>query len=273
MTIRRYEKKYLLDYARYRALLAAIRPQLREDPHSAPEKGYTVTSLYYDTPGLDGYRDKQDGVARRTKLRIRVYGIETAPRDAYVEIKEKDGIAVAKRRIRTRLEPARRLCRGEVVPGLSAPDAAHASEVRYRVKRYALRPCCLVHYRRIAFCGTRFDPGLRVTFDRGTAYRVSGARLPVDFPLRPLVPAGRVILEIKFNRGFPAWLGALVRGHDLGAVRLGKYCLAMNAHSRRLERALSLRDSPRGGTLQAPPRKETDPVSAAFSSPSGGEGR
>src|SRR3989344_5944188 len=68
---------------------------------NTPTNPYTVTSLYFDSFGLDDYYDKAGGFIDRKKVRIRAYA-DTLHRDAfelYFEVKNKHDMFISKDRV------------------------------------------------------------------------------------------------------------------------------------------------------------------------------
>ena len=62
------------------------------------------------------------------------------------------------------LEEALRICEARSAwEWTDATDRAVAEEIRCLVLTLALRPACTISYRRRAFVGSRFEPGLRLT--------------------------------------------------------------------------------------------------------------
>ncbi len=56
----RQEKKYPIDLAQGAALRARLDQIMRRDAHNGAQ-GYTIRSLYFDTPDDEDFHDKVDG--------------------------------------------------------------------------------------------------------------------------------------------------------------------------------------------------------------------
>lgn len=69
----RHELKHRLTQAEADALARRLRLVLPRDPNSG-ERGYRVTSLYFDDPYDRALTEKLEGIGRREKLRLRRYG-------------------------------------------------------------------------------------------------------------------------------------------------------------------------------------------------------
>jgi hypothetical protein len=225
----RYELKYVIDTRTAERVRADLDELARPDDHGGT-RGYRVASLYYDSPGLDFYWAKIEGIRFRRKLRLRVYPDEGGrpPEAGLVEIKQRMNRTVQKRRLFLPLDEAARLCAGEL-PARPLDDADHqvASEVCYLVQAMHLQPTCITSYRRVAYVGGRYDQGLRVTLDYDCGGR--GHALAVEEEARdhPFLPPDAVVLEVKADEAVPDWVSSLLARHGCRLQRLSKYCAAL----------------------------------------------
>lgn len=62
----RQEKKYLMNMADVKRLSGKLSQALMEDDHNGAN-GYSIRSLYFDTPYDGDFRDKVDGLLLRKK--------------------------------------------------------------------------------------------------------------------------------------------------------------------------------------------------------------
>lgn len=236
----RAEHKYLVPIAVLPKLRAAIAPFMVLDKHGRgyEEKGYTVRSIYLDTPSLKYYHEKKAGIKVRRKLRVRAYNESTPDSWIFLEIKRKVQSKVSKNRAPTSFENLEPLfTSGDVDRYVHNhahyPDALDdARRFLYHVYRYGLRPTHITVYEREAFLG-RFDGTLRITFDRNLR---GGYYLPLDDlyterGLRYALP-GYFILEVKYNTRFPAWLRPVLARYSLRARAISKYCLCAELYEK-----------------------------------------
>jgi SPX domain protein involved in polyphosphate accumulation len=225
----RYELKYILPVPRVAAILRDLAEMMQPDDHGG-QLGYRITSLYYDSPNLDLYWAKIEGIKFRRKLRLRIYpgsDIE-AVRVGMVEIKQRVNRTVQKKRLKLPLEQAEALCRGEAPEvELDELDWVAASEVQYMVAAMHLRPTCVISYLRRAFVGGRYDTGLRITFDTDLRSRVHALQvnLPADNHL--FAPPDWCIMEVKVNDTMPDWVTSLLARHNCELRRVSKYCAGL----------------------------------------------
>ena len=161
----RYEIKYSIPVASLAKLKADLARFLKGDAYGGDSGFYSIASLYFDTPELDCYRNKLDGLLFRRKLRIRVYP-ELDDDVAFVEIKQRVNRTVQKRRLPMKLKDAYAMCSGARHFKLSDPDDQEiADEVHFLVTALRLKPKNVIAYTRQAYVGHTVDPGLRLTFD------------------------------------------------------------------------------------------------------------
>ncbi len=191
--MQRHEEKYIIDYARYAILKARAEKILTPDSHGK-NGSYVITSLYYDDPMDTALLEKQDGLARHTKFRLRTY--DFSDRVIRLERKVKEGILTQKQSA---------MITREQLPVLDRLD----SDLAVQLRSTGQRPAVTVRYRRDAYCYPGTD--LRLTFD--TDLRV----LPVDLQTLfdpscggiPVLAGKQVIMEIKYGSYLPAFVRTL----------------------------------------------------------------
>lgn len=232
----RIEYKYLVPNALLARLRSEILPHVVPDlPPGSPSSDYTVRSVYFDTPRLDCYEEKSDGLKMRNKFRVRGYGRDGAKSSVvFLEIKRKCDSFIRKHR--APLAPgdlaaffaSRDIDRYITAAKGGTREKEDALRFLYHYGRHGLRPTALVVYDREAFKG-RFDSSLRVTFDMN----VRGATFPGleslfgDEGLRAARP-GFFIFEVKFFRyALPQWVRSLIARHELPRLALSKYAMCL----------------------------------------------
>jgi SPX domain protein involved in polyphosphate accumulation len=231
----RYEMKYFLPQGAEDDVRQMIQPHVVHDPHARDGSGYRyiVSSLYFDTPFLDYYYEKLDGVKMRKKVRIRCYDPESLPERAFLEIKRRFNNKIYKERcpMNTQLLPA-------VIDEADGTDFSAAlpharrrtlSRFHYLIRMDDLHPTILIAYDREAFVG-RDDDRIRVTLDLDVRSRLCNGI--DDFQgwreMKRIIPRG-TILELKFDDRMPFWLVRMVRKLGLRAQSISKYCHAIEA--------------------------------------------
>ena len=224
----RYEFKYLVSEADEVVLREAISAFCAPDTHNTAG-GYTISSLYLDTPDRLTYRAKKDRQLERFKLRIRTYG-EQAEGPVFFEVKRKSNDRIIKHRTRVDREHWREVLRGSRALPAEERDAAH--HFLYLTIGLGARPSVLVRYRREAF-SSFLDPYARVTFDHRIVVQApKGLDLlgdprawrGIDHPEATRLSRSMVVLELKFPAAFPSWMASLVRRFELWRIGFSKYC-------------------------------------------------
>ncbi|MDI7267677.1 MAG: polyphosphate polymerase domain-containing protein [Myxococcota bacterium] len=243
----RYELKYLLHVSRLGALVSDLVQFMSPDDHGDADGCYRVSSLYYDSPDLYFYRSKIEGLRFRRKLRVRVYpdgpGVGRSA-TAFVEIKQRMNRTIQKRRVVLPLGKALALCAGTLDewPPLDDADVTTASEITYLLRALQLRPTCIVSYRRRAFVGSRYEQGMRLTFDSLLEGRTTVLDLCVEGPRHLFLPPDWVVMEIKVNDRVPNWVTSLVAKHECELTRISKYCAAVARSRARLQLAWAAKE-------------------------------
>jgi SPX domain protein involved in polyphosphate accumulation len=169
----RFEYKYVIPNERLEAIRRDLLPFMVHDPYALREKNhqYTVRSIYFDTPRLDVYHEKIEGLHMRRKLRIRTYNKKHDDSTAFLEIKMKVNQRGMKHRAAVRSDDIPDFLRLKspeqfiLTDGNQAVAQDRARRFLFHIIRASMSPVVLVTYEREAFLG-RFDRTLRITVDR-----------------------------------------------------------------------------------------------------------
>lgn len=225
----RFEFKYRIDESQAEATRQVADFYTDPDDHSI-DGAYPVNSLYFDTPGFDDAHEMDEGVALRSKVRLRCYS--RAPRPPFfLELKQRFGSTITKTRADLTPADAKRIVGG------AAPREAYRSsggtealdKIREVIDKRAMEPRVWINYKRQAFASPWGD-GSRITFDRSVESQV------VD-PSRPLAPEpngwvfpdldDRTVLELKFLGSAPRWMQRIAYELSLVRVSVSKYGLGV----------------------------------------------
>ena len=227
---KRYELKYLLTMEQKQAILAAMRPHMALDQYGRT----TVRSLYFDTDNYRLIRSSISKPAYKEKLRLRSYA-QAAPDSAiFVELKKKYRSVVYKRRIAMpERDAVAWLCREQPCPIRNQISA----EIDYFLDFYeTLHPTMLLSYQREAFYSTDI-PGFRVTFDDTILCQQEKLSLEAEIFGTPILPEGRILMEIKCAGGMPLWMAHALSANHICKSSFSKYGTAYKTliHPKRLE--------------------------------------
>lgn len=241
----KYEYKYLVPDHMRGELRRLISPFMEYDRYmelrrisGADERmlGYTVRSIYYDSPGFRYYHDKRDGLRIRKKVRIRGYNEYSDNNIVFLEVKRK----VEKKIYKNRSSLLYRNLDAFISSGdveqyiLQYTDRAQpridAGHFLSSMKREHLVPVVLVIYEREAYFG-KFDNSFRITFDKNlrSSIHPSLDQLYEERDIRHTIP-GQFVLEIKFYQTFPSWMTKIVRNLDLGLQSFSKFTNCIKEH-------------------------------------------
>ena len=218
----RHELKYAVSPADYLALRSRLRAVMRPDPHAGADGRYTIRSVYFDNPDDLVLREKNDGVQRREKFRIRYYNDDLSL--LTLEKKVKHDALCMKTGARLSLEECRLLGAGEVDWMREHPEPL-VRELRAKMLAQRLYPRVLVSYTREPYV---FSAGsVRVTFDsciRTTLFHRSFFEETVrDVPAtdRP----GDMLLEVKYDAYLPEVVRALLQEPGIRQQAFSKYAV------------------------------------------------
>jgi hypothetical protein len=235
----RHEHKYLVPESLLKEIRDFMEPFVELDPYAVVEPpatpGYTVRSIYFDSPAMDAYHEKMAGIRDRKKLRIRAYNLREDDSPAFLEIKRKRNQLIAKNRFAVRY--------GDIPAALRDParlreihldlgtDALDGERFMYHLLRESMVPVILVIYDREPY-RCRFGSTLRVTLDKALRSKPVNSieALFEDETKRSL--EGHFILEVKFlpGRGFPSWIRQMIARHGLIKQALSKYTISIDRH-------------------------------------------
>ncbi|MBN1147183.1 MAG: polyphosphate polymerase domain-containing protein [Anaerolineales bacterium] len=233
----RFELKYLVTLQQAERIKAGLRAYLAPDEHGNNNGRYALASLYYDSPDYHCYWEKVDGIRFRRKLRIRRYETGEALAEGtpvFLEIKQRIDRVTQKRRAILPYRDALRLCNERQLPDCAEGDRATVEEIFAFLWQYNLRPASIVRYERQAFIGSEYDIGLRVTFDTNLTYQAHRLLLHEEPSGLPMFAPNCAVMEVKANERIPYWLTNLLAAHNLGTVRVSKYCRSIELAQRSL---------------------------------------
>ncbi len=224
VTALRRETKYALPHADAGKVRSILEANCRAVSHAGPVSH--VHSIYFDDVCLNACGENMEGVARRTKVRLRWYDSPFPQERFFFEVKRRRGTLTSKERYCLRANaPLEALPYRQMVRALSRilPDSTG--------ELLRARPCPVVlvvyarrHY--VSRSGT-----VRITLDEGVrGYDQSGRARPCRAMARHL--DGLVILEVKTPPGAEDTIPRLLHPLRLRVTKSSKYvqcCQALGA--------------------------------------------
>lgn len=219
--ISRSELKYVLTDAQLAQAENALRRLMRVDRHAGEQRRYTVRSLYFDDAENTSFYENENGNDPREKFRIRVYNGDIS--HIQLELKQKQREKTYKHTCRITESQCRDLMAGRPLPVDSAwPPVLQKLLLGMRTR--LLRPVVIVQYERYPFELPNSD--VRVTLDRHlTSSSCVSAFLENSFPVRPVMPLGHQLMEVKFDHFLPGDVYSGLSAGHLRRTAFSKYYL------------------------------------------------
>ena len=192
--VKRTEHKYILNYAESLQLRKNLEAVMPRDIHCTDPAGYIVRSLYFDTVTDSCCAQKEDGLMRHEKIRLRIYGTDDSL--IKLESKQKRGQLQVKRSLPVSRRVCDALCAGDYKVLLDMHDPL--AEYFYGRLSDAMIPRAIVEYTRIPYAIATNNT--RITFD----YHIRATETCLDLfrqdlPMHPIAPENMVIAEVKYN--------------------------------------------------------------------------
>jgi len=213
---RRYELKYLLTMAQKETVLKAMQPYMTLDKYGRT----TIRNLYYDTDSYLLIRRSIEKPAYKEKLRIRSYSRVDGDSAAFVELKKKYKSVVYKRRISLPYAEATAWLSRERHPD---KHTQIANEIDYFLDYYgSLHPTVFLSYVREAYYAND-GSDFRVTFDDNILCRQEDLSLESEVYGTPILPEGKVLMEIKCSGGIPLWMTHVLSEEKIYKTSFSKY--------------------------------------------------
>ena len=213
---KRYELKYMLTLEQKERILKAMSPYMELDKYGRT----TIRNIYFDTDSYRLIRRSIEKPAYKEKLRIRSYSQATADSTVFVELKKKYDKVVYKRRLP--------LCERDAMAWVcgEAPCPVNTQisrEIDYFSDFYGgLKPSVFLSYEREAY----YDKGggdFRVTFDDNILARQTDVSLCSDLYGEPILPEGKVLMELKCSGGIPLWMAHVLSRERIYKTSFSKY--------------------------------------------------
>ena len=210
----RHELKHDITTSDMITIRQRLRAVTEPDPHAVDGK-YLIRSLYFDTPTDKALLEKQSGVSRRAKFRIRYYNGDKSV--IHLEKKCKLGGLGCKISASLTEEEAQSIVDGDI-GWMKSSDNELIKELHTKMVGERLRPRTIVDYTREPFI---YRPGnVRVTLD----YNIRTGLGCTDFLNTECitVPAafGICIMEVKWDEYLPEIIRDIVQ---LKSARTGSF--------------------------------------------------
>lgn len=213
----RHEYKHQINLADIYGLRARLSAVAKHDPHANEDGTYFIKSLYFDNYMDKALREKQDGVNKREKFRIRYYETDTS----FIKLEKKSKINGLCNKISCPItaEECQKIIEGDF-EFLLHSEHELMRELYSKMKYQLLRPKCIVAYTRECFV---YPPGnVRVTLDMN----ICGSNNVKEFlnpELKFLQLYHNSILEVKWDEYLPGIIRDCVQVKSRRSAAFSKY--------------------------------------------------
>lgn len=213
----RHEYKHQINLADIYGLRTRLSAVAKHDPHADEDGTYFIKSLYFDNYMDKALREKQDGVNKREKFRIRYYGTDTS----FIKLEKKSKINGLCNKVSCPItaEECQKIIDGDF-EFLLHSEYELMRELYAKMKYQLLRPKCVVAYTRECFV---YPPGnVRVTLDMN----ICGSNNIKEFlnpDLQFLQLFHNTILEVKWDEYLPQIIRDCVQVKSRRSAAFSKY--------------------------------------------------
>lgn len=217
----RHEFKYLCSYGQLRLVQARLSGLIPLDKHVGESGIYNIRSLYFDDYYDSYLRENEAGTDPREKFRIRIYN-HSSERIS-LELKRKVRGKTQKLSCPLTEEQCRLLMAGKI-PDIPKDAPAVFQKLVLMMRIRLLLPKVIVEYDRVPYVYPYGN--VRITLDENI--RASGRAdlfLEDQIPLRPIMPAGQHILEVKYDEYLPDHIYRAAQLDNLQQTAFSKYYL------------------------------------------------
>jgi hypothetical protein len=199
----RHEVKYILTPMQYVLLQNRLKWVLQPDEHAAETGTYFIRSIYFDSPDRLALKEKQNGVNRRKKYRIRFYNGNAE--HCRLECKEKTGTRIQKISESLTKAEAEDLLAGR--GSVCGEEGTLLQRMQMHIASEGFEPIVTVDYVREAYVLPLSE--LRITFDKEVAWGPVKDCLIHERYLSNIF-GDHVILEVKYNEYLPEHISAIL---------------------------------------------------------------
>ncbi len=222
----RHEFKYLCSLGQLRMLQVRLSGLVFLDPHVGKEGMYNIRSLYFDDYYDRCFKENEAGTDPREKFRIRIYG--HSKERIMLELKRKVRGKTQKLSCPLTEDECRTLMAGEV-PKIPKDAPPVFQKLCLNMRTALLRPKVVVEYERVPYVYPQGN--VRITLDQNVR---SGSRVDLFLEegllLRPIMPAGQHLLEVKYDEYLPDFIYRTIQTENLRPMAYSKYYLCRRFH-------------------------------------------
>lgn len=222
----RHEYKYQISKAEESILMLSAAAIAMRDSHTDAAGTYIIRSLYFDDDSDTCMNENIAGTDPRSKFRIRYYNRDSGM--LRLEKKIKTRMMTQKLSCSITREECLCLMKGRV-PAITPDMPPQKQQMFVEMQLRNLKPKVIVTYTRVPFV----YPGgnVRITFDQEiTSSSQVEKFLTGDYGVRPILPRGSSILEVKWDEILPLHIKNALKMDTLQWTAFSKYCMCRLLH-------------------------------------------
>jgi hypothetical protein len=230
-TFKRVEKKFIVTKEQAGLMMPTVLNYMSPDKYCPDGKSYKLVNLYFDDDDDSIIRESVRKPKFKEKLRIRSYDVPKSEDSiVYIEIKRKFNGTVTKRRAGFPYAELMHYIRTGEHP---KTDSYIYNQVLNEIDTFFIQHPCYpkvyISYDRTAYFA-KDGSDTRLTFDENITTRRHDLDLLSGDYGDPLLPDGKMIMEIKFTGGMPLWFSRLASGMGLFRQPFSKYGKEFERH-------------------------------------------
>lgn len=218
----RNELKYVCSDMELELIESRIKALCKKDIHVGKNGVYSIRSIYFDDPEDTCYFQNENGIDPREKFRIRVYNKDS--NYILLECKKKksnmchkDSCVLSK----YQFEKIMSCEYNELYNGGVCDSLLERFLTLKQIRGFM--PKIIVDYERTPYV---YSVGnVRITFDRNIAASLAYENFFEDIDLRPIMPVGKQVLEVKYDELLPDFLYRALNIPNLTRSAFSKYYL------------------------------------------------
>lgn len=216
----RHELKFGISYVDYTAMRRRLRNIMTADPHADASGLYRIRSIYFDNSDDKALKEKNDGIGKREKFRIRYYNDDLS----LITLEKKIKIDMLSLKFDALLteEECRRILNGDLAFMRDHPHGL-VRELYAKMNYQRLRPRVLVSYVREPYI---YPAGnVRVTFDS----QIRTSLFQREFLTKQVADISAMdapqdmILEVKYDPFLPEIIQDLIQVPGIRQQSFSKY--------------------------------------------------
>ena len=226
----RVEDKYFIYEDQIAYLTSRLKEMMAYDEHSSGG-GYLIRSVYFDDASDSALLENEAGVDEREKFRIRTYERD----DGFIRLEEKskksglthkESADIKRDTVEALLKNGSMAERAVINSGcLLKEDGFLFKKLYAKMNTSLLHPVTIVEYERCAFVERAGN--VRITFDKNIgASEYVDRFFEQDVYLRPVLPPGAHILEVKYDELLPEYIQKVLEIGSLQRTAFSKYTMA-----------------------------------------------